>query len=140
MKINSLTKKLSLATTLGFVGFNTYVLRGFAECDTTTLATGTAGEALSGGVNCSGDEGAKGLFDSDGGLFKKIVNVLLFLIGSVSVIMLIVGGFRYVVSAGDSGKVTEAKNTIMYAIIGIVVAFLAWGMVSFVVSSLAPAV
>ena len=137
MKVNSLslTKKVSLGATLAVVGFNTYVLNGFAACDTIDVS-GTASEALTNGVNCSGDSSQAGLF-SDGGLFQKIVNVLLFLIGSVSVIMLIVGGFRYVVSAGDSGKVTEAKNTIMYSIIGLVVAFLAFGMIRFVVSSLA---
>ncbi|MGB4762546.1 MAG: pilin [Candidatus Saccharimonas sp.] len=74
----------------------------------------------------------------DGGetpLFQTITNVLLFIIGAVSVIMLIIGGFRYTVSQGDSSALTSAKNTILYSIIGIVVALLAYGIVNFVVGN-----
>lgn len=74
--------------------------------------------------NCAGD-----------GIFKTITNVMLFLIGAVSVIMLIIGGIRYVVSGGDSTAVTNAKNTILYAVVGIVVAILAYAVVNFVIGS-----
>ena len=60
----------------------------------------------------------------------------MFLVGAVAVIMLIVGGFRYVTSNGDQNSVTTAKNTIMYALIGIIVAFLAYAAVNFVTSQL----
>jgi hypothetical protein len=70
-----------------------------------------------------------------GGIFRTITNVLLFLIGAISVIMLIVGGIRYVVSGGDSTAVQNAKNTILYAIVGVVVAILAYAVVNFVVGS-----
>jgi len=73
----------------------------------------------------------------DNGIFKTITNVLLFIIGAISVIMLIIGGIRYVVSGGDSGAVTSAKNTILYAIVGIVVAILAYALVNFVIGSFA---
>ena len=72
------------------------------------------------------------------GIFKTVTNVLLFIIGAVSVIMLIIGGIRYTVSAGDSSAVTAAKNTIMYAIIGIIVAILAFAVVNFVITSFVP--
>lgn len=72
-----------------------------------------------------------------GGIFKTIANVLLFLIGAISVIMLIVGGIRYVVSGGDSSAVQNAKNTILYAIVGVVVAILAYAVVNFVITSFA---
>ena len=71
----------------------------------------------------------------DNGVFKTITNVLLFIIGAISVIMLIIGGIRYVVSGGDSGAITSAKNTILYAIVGIVVAILAYALVNFVIGS-----
>lgn len=74
------------------------------------------------------------LFGSDG-VFRTITNVLLFIIGAISVIMLIIGGIRYVVSGGDSAAVTGAKNTILYAIVGIVVAILAYALVNFVIGS-----
>jgi multisubunit Na+/H+ antiporter MnhB subunit len=61
----------------------------------------------------------------------------LFLIGAISVIMLIIGGIRYTISGGDSGNVTAAKNTILYAIIGLVVAFLAFAIVNWVLGALA---
>ncbi|HUO61868.1 MAG TPA: hypothetical protein VMT96_00245 [Candidatus Bathyarchaeia archaeon] len=70
-----------------------------------------------------------------GGIFRTITNVLLFLIGAISVIMLIIGGIRYVVSGGDSTAVQNAKNTILYAIVGVVVAILAYAVVNFVINS-----
>ena len=72
---------------------------------------------------------------TDEPIFKTITNVLLFLIGAISVIMLIIGGIRYTISNGDSGAVTSAKNTILYAIIGLVVAILAYALVNFVITS-----
>ncbi len=73
----------------------------------------------------------------EGGIFKTITNVLLFLIGAISVIMLIIGGIRYVVSGGDSSAVQSAKNTILYAIVGVIVAILAYAVVNFVIGSFA---
>ena len=75
--------------------------------------------------------------DGDDGMFKQITDVLLFIIGAISVIMLIVGGIRYVVSGGDQGAVTAAKNTILYAIVGIIVAILAYAVVNFFVNQFA---
>ena len=69
------------------------------------------------------------------GIFTKIINTALFIIGVLSVIMLIYGGIRYTISAGDSKQVEAAKNTILYAIIGIIVALLAGAIVNFVLSS-----
>lgn len=105
--------------------------------------------AFEGGIG-TGSNSAKGtdqatcLFGNEdqscggNGIFKTITNVLLFIIGAISVIMLIVGGIRYTVSAGDSSAVTAAKNTIMYAIVGIVVAILAFAVVNFVITSFTP--
>lgn len=93
------------------------------------------------GVNSAqGDNQPDSLFgdaNGAGGIFKTIVNVLLFIIGAISVIMLILGGIRYTISQGDSSAVTSAKNTILYAVIGIVVAILAYAVVNFVVGSIA---
>ena len=70
------------------------------------------------------------------GVFKQVTNTILYIVGIIAVIMLIIGGIRYVVSGGDSKKVTDAKNTVLYAIIGLVIAFLAFAIVNFVVSAL----
>lgn len=71
-------------------------------------------------------------------LIKNIINTLLFVVGAVSVVMIIVGGILYTTSAGDAGRVTKAKNTIMYAVVGLVVAFVAFAVVQFVVSRFNP--
>ena len=76
------------------------------------------------------------LFDPQDGIFKRIIEILLFLIGAISVIMLVYGGIQYTLSSGDSGKVTNAKNTILYAIVGIIVAILSYAIVNFVLTSL----
>ena len=70
------------------------------------------------------------------GVFKQITNTILYIIGVVAVIMLIIGGIKYVVSGGDAKKVTDAKNTVLYAIIGLAIAFFAYAIVNFVISAL----
>lgn len=70
------------------------------------------------------------------GLVKNIINFLLTAIAVVSVIMLIIGGFKYTTSNGDANQVTAAKNTIMYSIIGLVVAIFAFAIVDFVVKKI----
>lgn len=76
------------------------------------------------------------IFDGENSIFKTVVNFLLFFIGAISVIMLIWGGIRYATSGGASGSVTSAKNTILYAVIGLVVAFLAYAIVNWVLGTL----
>ena len=65
-------------------------------------------------------------------LVKNIINILLTVASVVAVIMIIVGGIRYATSNGDSNQVTAAKNTIMYAVIGLVIAIFAYAIVNFV--------
>ena len=81
------------------------------------------------------DECPENLF-GDEGVFKQITNIVLYIVGVIAVIMLIIGGIKYVVSGGDAKKVTDAKNTVLYAIIGLVIAFLAFAIVNFVITSL----
>ena len=72
----------------------------------------------------------------DTGVFRQITNTILYIVGIIAVIMLIWGGIRYVLSGGDSKKVTDAKNTVLYAIIGLVISFLAFAIVNFVINAL----
>lgn len=82
------------------------------------------------GVGCNSDiqQGATGIND----IITDIVNIFSVIVGIVSVIMIIYGGFRYVTSGGDAGSVSNAKNTIIYALIGLVVVALAQFIVQFV--------
>lgn len=62
----------------------------------------------------------------------NIMRVVLMALGAISVLMIVIGGLRYVLSQGDSNGVNSAKNTILYAVIGLVVALLSAGIVQFV--------
>lgn len=67
---------------------------------------------------------------------RDIANILIFIVGAVAVLMVIVGGLRYTFAQGDNAAITAAKNTILYAIVGVVVAVAAYGIVSFVTSTI----
>lgn len=69
------------------------------------------------------------------GVFAEISSVLLFIVGAIAVIMIVIGGLRYVISGGDASQVQAAKNTILYALVGIIVAILAYAAVNFVIGS-----
>ena len=92
----------------------------------------------------AGAEGLKGCTDmtnksNTNDLMKtvnQIINIVIGVIGFAAVAMTIYGGVQYTTSAGDPGKVKKAKDTIMYGIVGLVVAILAFAIVNFVLSSL----
>ncbi len=67
---------------------------------------------------------------------KLITNILLFFIGAVAVIYIVIGGIKYVTSNGDSNHIKSAKDTIMYAVIGLVAAIAAYAIVDFVSKNL----
>lgn len=104
-----------------------------AVVDTAPVSAQEGG--LRGGADSAKGEDQQTELFGENGIFKTITNVLLFIIGAISVIMLIIGGIRYTVSNGDSAAVTSAKNTILYAVIGIIVAILAYALVNFVITS-----
>jgi len=91
---------------------------------------------LSSGIKCAKGEGTPTNLFGGQGIFNIIVNVLLFLVGIISVVMLIYGGVKYSTSSGDQARVTSAKNTIMYAIVGLIVSILAFAIVNFITGSI----
>lgn len=76
-----------------------------------------------------------GIFGQDG-ILRKATSLVLILVGIASVIMIIIGGFKYVISNGDSNAINSAKNTILYAVIGLIVALLAQAILVFVIGKL----
>lgn len=66
-------------------------------------------------------------------LLKNIIDVFSLVVGIIAVIMIIVGGFRYIVSGGESSSVSGAKNAILFAIVGLVIVALAQVIVHFVI-------
>jgi hypothetical protein len=65
-------------------------------------------------------------------LFATIVQILSIITGIASVIVIIYGGFKYITSGGEQGRVANAKSTVLYAVVGLAVAALAQLMVHFV--------
>lgn len=71
----------------------------------------------------------------DNGVFNRLTSTILLIVGLISVIMLVYGGLRYILSGGDSKKVTDAKNTVLYAIIGLIISLLSYAIIKFVLNS-----
>jgi len=93
---------------------------------------------ISDGANSARGTQQPGNLFGDTGVFSTISSVLLFIVGAIAVIMIVIGGLRYVISGGDATQVQGAKNTILYALVGIIIAILAYAAVNFVISSFAP--
>ncbi len=94
-----------------------------------------------GGTFTAGANGAPGKCVVPGSpgiesLGTKVAGILIFLVAAISVIMIIIGGLRYALSGGDAAGVKNAKNTILYALVGVVVAALAYAAVKFLVGRL----
>ena|ERR1019366_7643065 len=96
----------------------------------------TVGNPLTSGAACSQSVAQKENLFGNGGIFTVAADTLIFLVGAISVIYLIIGGLRYVVSNGDSKAVTAAKDTILYAIVGVVIAIISFALVQFVINAL----
>jgi hypothetical protein len=114
----------------------------YATCDGVTGSSNQVGCAA-----CEAEEGStwnaaegkcnRGTNGGDlNGIIQTIINVMLFIIGILSVVMIIFGGIRYVTSAGNKTQVDNAKNTIIYAVVGLVVAIVAFALVQWIFSSL----
>lgn len=104
-----------------------------------TFAIATPTSAVDVFPACNGNSSStvcKGRQDSLVVFWQRIINTLLFLVGTVAVIMIIIGGIRYTVSNGDQAAITGAKNTILYAVVGLVVAIMSFAIVNFVLSRL----
>ena len=106
------------------------IATGGASLDTNKDGTITDAEYDAGKSRCgdSTDTGSSGF----GNIIKNVINILSILVGAVSVIMLIVGGFRYIISNGDANSTKGAKDTILYALIGLIIVLFAQVIVRFV--------
>jgi len=103
---------------------------------TSVFQPSVAHAQIGAGVNATSNAAKTGNVTSADDLITTVINIFLYIIGAVSVIMIIYGGFKYVTSGGDSSGVTSAKNTILYAVIGLVVAVFAYIIVHFVLDKL----
>lgn len=74
--------------------------------------------------------------DADAATIGTLLSAVFTLVGGLAVLFLLIGAVRYVTSNGDQGQLTQAKNTILYAVIGIVVSLSAFAIVQFTVGQL----
>ena len=95
-----------------------------------------ASNSIQEGAEAARAEGMPAELIGDGGVINQFTNIVLYIVGFISVVMLIWGGIRYIISGGDSKKITDAKNTILYAIIGLIIAVLAFAIVNFVLNAI----
>ena len=95
----------------------------------------TAQAQIQCGANDVAGKGSSNSSSSLGDTVTSIVNILSIVAGVAAVIMIIIGGLRYVTSGGKQESVTSAKNTILYAIVGLIVVALAQIIVHFVLKN-----
>jgi cytochrome bd-type quinol oxidase subunit 2 len=134
-KIKSLVLKLSVISLLTAPVFAPAVAQAAINKDdpinnslcngvtftTDTTACANADETQPGGAN-----------DKVNKTITLVINIFSIVVGIVAVIMIVLGGLKYITSSGDSNNITSAKNTILYAIVGLVVVALAQFIVRFV--------
>jgi hypothetical protein len=90
--------------------------------------------AAVGSSSACGGSGS-GVKNGIGAIAVEAVNILSLVVGIVAVIMIIYGGFKYITSGGESGNVSGAKNTLIYAIVGLVIVALAQVIVHWVLNT-----
>jgi len=107
----------------------------FANNVTSGLCSGTnAATTSSNSSSCP--TGDAGTFNTNiQNIARTVVNTISIVVGIIAVIFIIYGGFKYITSGGDSGKVTEAKNALIYAIIGLLIVAVSQAIVHFVLSA-----
>jgi hypothetical protein len=71
--------------------------------------------------------------DSASNMIRDVINTLLYVLGMIAVIMIVIGGIRYTTSNGDSSSTKAAKDTILYSVVGLIIAMLSFAIVNFVV-------
>ena len=126
-----LTEKVKVFAMAGILA-----LAGVVAVLPVTGAYADFSEGLTGGASEAGN--GNGLAkDADlPSVVTTVINIILYAVGVIAVVMMIFGGFQYITSSGDTAKVTKAKNTILYGIIGLVVAILAYAIVNFVITNI----
>lgn len=111
--------------TIAFVG-----LLGVSSLAAASLLVPDASAQVTSGINAAttGEMRGKSVDNTVG----SIVNVLLWVVGILSVTMIVWSGFKYITSAGDTSKLASAKSTLIYAVVGLIIAILAYAIVTFV--------
>jgi len=128
-------KKMAIGLTSALAAFSLLALPVTVHADETLTDPLQATQAVCDGVNnVSGESGNCTNDNSLNSLIRTAISVLSWLVGVASVIVIILSGFKYITSGGDAAKVKSAKNTLVYAAIGLAVAGLSQLIVYFVLT------
>ncbi|HLZ15303.1 MAG TPA: pilin [Candidatus Saccharimonadales bacterium] len=106
--------------------------------DITTCLSQGSGLTVTDGANCTAAAGQADATTRINSIITTVINIFSLVVGIVAVVMIVFGGFKYITSGGDSGNISGAKNTILYAIIGLVVVAFAQFIVQFVLNKVQP--
>ena len=130
--MNKLIKKLGT----GLVVVSAVVLTASAAVSAPAFAAGgcDASKGLGNAVSkdCSQGSGQATTLFGDNSVVNTIINTMLFIVGILSVVMIIFSGIRYVTAHGDKSQVEGAKNTLIYAVVGLIIAIVAYALVNWV--------
>lgn len=70
------------------------------------------------------------------GTIRRVIQIFIFIVGAVAVLMIVIGGLRYTLSAGDEKSAAAGKNTLIFAVVGLIITFAAYAIVNFVLDAL----
>lgn len=135
MKISNKIKMFAASAVVATAGFGGLLTNGQAFAATNATAQCNSQS----GFHWDNNAGTCVMDSKNGdlwGIISTIINWILAIVGVIAVFMIILGGIQYSTSAGDSGKVKKAKDTILYGIIGLVIALLAAAIVNFVLAGI----
>ena len=127
-KILSKLRTTVMIAAIAALAFGAFAVPAYAtgHCDTTKGLNGAIAD------DCSKGSGQAKTLMGDGGVVTTVINTMLFIVGILSVVMIIFAGIRYTTAHGDKEQVTSAKNTLIYAVVGLVVAIIAYAVVSWI--------
>jgi hypothetical protein len=126
-------KKIKILLVI-LTAFGLIAIPAAASADTIGSALTCGTDLANTGTSCATAASSQTGTSGVGTLIDEVINVFSWLVGGISVIMIIYGGFRYVTSGGNDASVSGAKNTIIYALIGLVIVALAQVIVHFVLA------
>ena len=95
--------------------------------------TGTGSNPCAGGSVCINNPLAAGGIDSPQTLIGKVINSILGVVGSLALVMFVYGGLLWMTSGGSAEQVKKGRDILIWAAIGLVIIFSAYGLVRFVI-------
>jgi len=130
-----MSKKIAVKTAVATVATGATALLVNASSALAACTDAQVRAGITNAADCAKGSGAASSLFGTGGLINTISNVVFGLVGTIAVLYLILGGISYITSQGDQKKIEGAKNTILYAIVGIVIVIASYAIASFVINT-----